>query len=301
VLRLEYLERPWDREHLPAPLVERLKTRESLAHRVKVLQDERLRLMAVHAAAAEGHQPRDVPAWVGMTAYVEQRFGAWTVTGGMAALAEALTGRLGTRGVEVRTGVEACDLVLRGGRAAAVDTADGQVDADVVVVACDPRRLPALEPLVRATMPALPPVVCHVGLEGEVPDLSHETVLHGSSKQPTLVVRTGGRAPGGAEAWTLHGRGRVDEDLLVALARRGVDVRSHVVTRVDRSPRDLVEAWGGSPYGVLWQGRRTTFRRLGPTTPIPGVYAAGAYATPGAGLPFVGLSAALVAQVVGPA
>jgi UDP-galactopyranose mutase len=203
--------------------------------------------------------------------------------------------------VEVRTGIEACDLVLRGGRVWAVDTTDGEVDADVVVVACDPRRLPALEPSVRATMPALPPVVCHVGLEGEVPELSHETVLHGTSKQPTVIVRTGGSAPAGAAAWTLLGRGRVDEDLLVTLARRGIDVRQQVVTRVDRSPRDLVEAWGGSPYGVLWQGRRTTLRRLGPTTPIAGVYTAGAHATPGAGLPFVGLSAALVAQVVGPA
>ena len=34
---------------------------------------------------------------------------------------------------------------------------------------------------------------------------------------------------------------------------------------------------------------------------IAGVYAAGAHATPGAGLPYVGLSASLVAQLVGPA
>ena len=74
-----------------------------------------------------------------------------------------------------------------------------------------------------------------------------------------------------------------------------------MVTRIDRSPRDLVEAWGGSPLGVLWQGRATVRHRLGPDTPVPGVFAAGAHATPGAGLPFVGLSAALVAQAVGPA
>jgi len=73
------------------------------------------------------------------------------------------------------------------------------------------------------------------------------------------------------------------------------------VTRLDLSPRELVERWGGSPLGVLWEGRGTVRRRLGPRTPIAGVYAAGAHATPGAGLPFVGLSAALVAQVVGPA
>jgi phytoene dehydrogenase-like protein len=80
-----------------------------------------------------------------------------------------------------------------------------------------------------------------------------------------------------------------------------VKVRDNVVVRVDRSPRELVEHWGGSPMGVLWQGRGTVRRRLGPTTPIPGVYAAGAHATPGAGLPFVSLSAALVAQEIGPA
>jgi phytoene dehydrogenase-like protein len=53
--------------------------------------------------------------------------------------------------------------------------------------------------------------------------------------------------------------------------------------------------------GVLWQGRGTVRHRLGPRTPIPNVYAAGAHAAPGGGVPFVGLSAALVAQVVGPA
>ena len=52
---------------------------------------------------------------------------------------------------------------------------------------------------------------------------------------------------------------------------------------------------------MLWQGRGTVRLRLGPRTPIAGVYTAGAHATPGSGLPFVGLSAALVAQVVGPA
>ena len=301
VLRREYLERPWNPDDLAAPLADRLRSRESLARRAKRLKDDRLRLMALHPSIAEGHQPRDVPAWVGVTAYVEQRFGAWTVTGGMAALAEALSTRLETRKVEVRTGIDVRDLVLRRGLAVAVDTAEGEVDADVVVVACDPRRLPGLAPLVRRTMPALPPVVCHLGLEGELPALSHETVLHGSPTEPTLVVRTGGQAPAGAAAWTLHGHGRIDEDLLVALVRRGIDLRSQVVTRVDRSPRDLVEQWGGSPLGVLWQGRQTAFRRLGPATPVGGVFAVGAHATPGAGLPYVGLSAALVTQLVGPA
>ncbi len=80
----------------------------------------------------------------------------------------------------------------------------------------------------------------------------------------------------------MHGRGRLAEDILRALARHRIDLRHGLVTRVDRSPRDLVEHWGGSPLGVLWQGRATVRQRLGPRTPIEGVYAAGAHAaTPG--------------------
>ena len=147
-------------------------------------------------------------------------------------------------------------------------------------------------------MPTMPPVICHVGLSAPIPDLAHEVVVHGD---PMLVVRTGGRAPAGGAAYTVHGRGKLAEDILRALARHQLDLRADLVTRVDLTPRDLVEQWQTSPYGVLWQGRATVRQRLGPRTPVEGVYAAGAHATPGAGLAFVGLSAALVAQAIGPA
>jgi UDP-galactopyranose mutase len=116
-----------------------------------------------------------------------------------------------------------------------------------------------------------------------------------------LVLRTTGRAPDGAHAWTLLARGRIAEDLVTAVHRAGIRVRDQVEVRVDRSPRELVQAWGGSPEGVLWQGRATLARRMGTRAPVDGVYLAGAHTTPGAGLPSVGLSAALVAQLVGPA
>ncbi|MCW2842455.1 MAG: UDP-galactopyranose mutase [Nocardioides sp.] len=299
VLRRGYLEHPWDPDSVPKDLAARLDSREVLHKRLRrTFKDERLRLVAGHPFVAEGHDLRNVPAWLGVTAYLEQRFGAWTVPGGMATLGATLAERLVTRKVSVLTSTHATDLVVREGRVAAVTTTAGELDADIVVCAVDPRRLPQLAVHVQRTMPAIPPVVSHLGLEGELPDLPHELVLHGD---PMLVVRTGGLAPEGCQAWTLHGRGRLAEDMLRALARHGIDVRQNVVARVDRSPRDLVERWGGSPMGVLWQGRATVRRRLGPTTPITGVYAAGAHATPGAGLPFVGLSAALVAQAVGPA
>ena len=189
------------------------------------------------------------------------------------------------------------DLRIERGRVVGVDTDQGSIDADVVVCAVDPRVLPVLASHVTRTMPAIPPVVCHLGLVGDVPDLPHEVVLHGD---PTLVVRTNGTAPDGAAAWTVLGRGRLSEDIVVALARHKVDVREQLEVRIDRSPRHQVEQLAGSAYGVLWQGRTTINRKLS-RTPYAGVYCAGAHGAAGAGLPFVGLSAAVVSELVGPA
>jgi UDP-galactopyranose mutase len=298
-LRKDWFERPWSEEHAGKEARALLSTRLTLHKLVqRELRDERLRLLACHRAAFDGHEPRNVPAWEGVWSYVEQNFGAWTLPGGMGQLADVLTGRLETRGVTVLTGTPALDVVVSGGRAVGVRVESGTIDADHVVCAIDPRRLPTLAPYVVRTMPAIPPSTCHIGVVGEVPDLPAEVVLHGD---PTLVLRTTGTAPEGSHAWTVLGRGRLAEDIVVALHRAGINVRDQVEVRVDRSPRELVEQWGGSPLGVLWQGRRTLTHRLGTRTPIENVFMAGAHTTPGAGLPSVGLSAALVAQVIGPA
>jgi UDP-galactopyranose mutase len=302
LLRRHYVEAPWDpytKGALPKELDSLFNIRETLHKRLRhAFRDERLALVAGYPSVAQGHDLRNVPSWVGVDAYLEQCFGGWRVPGGMGRIAYLLEARLKTRGVQVRTEVDVRDLVVRDGRVVAVRTAEGDADADAVVVAVDPRRLPALAPHVERTMPAIPPVVAHIGMVGEVPDVGHELVIH---EEPMLTVRPGGIAPDGGTAWTIHGRGKIAEDLLTALARHKIDVRENVVTRVDLSPRDLVEQWRGSPMGVLWQGRGTVRRRLGPATPIPGVYAAGAHAAPGAGVPFTTLSAALVAQLIGPA
>ncbi len=300
LLRQDYLERAWSPEVLGKDTRSLLTSRRTLQREVsKTFKDDRLRALALTQARLDGHDPRNVPAWMGMMSYVEQKFGVWTVPGGMGALAEVLAKRMVERRVDVRLGTTAADIVVRDGRPIGVETDRGMVEADVVVCAVDPRRLPLLAPLVKRTMPAIPPVVCHLGLEGDVPALPHEVVLHGD---PMIVIRTNGssdRTDGAA--WTLLGRGRLSEDIVTALARRGIDIRANIRARVDRSPRELVEDWGGSPYGVLWQGRATLNHRLRTRTPVAGVFCAGAHVTPGAGLPFVGLGAALVAQEIGKA
>ncbi len=298
VVRRGYAEAPWDPDRPGPDLAARLDSRESLHKRLRRrLPDDRLRLVAAQPFVADGHDVRDVPAWAGLTAYLEQRFGVWAFAGGTGAMLDALVRRLGTRRVEV-VSAQVRDVVRRSGRAVAVATTTGDLAADVVVCAVDPRRLPALAESVRRTMPAIPAATTYLGLGGDVPELPHELVVHGD---PMLVLRTTGRAPEGHHAWAVQARGRHDDDPVEVLARHGIDVREQVVSRTDLSPRDLVEHWGGTPLGVLWQGRGTVRQRLGPRTPIEGVYAAGAHATPGSGLAYVGLSAALVAQVVGPA
>jgi phytoene dehydrogenase-like protein len=304
LLRRSWFERSAGPERMPSE-AERLLHGRAMLHRTVTRRfgDERLRTLAFHHAVQGGHDPRNVPAWFGILDYLEQNFGTWTVPGGLGAFAALLTKRLGERRVEVLTGVAATDVVMsgtaEGSRPVAVSTSAGEVAADRVVVAIDARRLQALAPYVRRTMPAVPPTVTHLGLSGDVPDLPRELVLHDHF---TLTIRTGGQAPPGKVAWTVLGRGRVDEDLVMALARKKIDVRDAIEVRHDLSPRTLVEQWGlSSPSGVLWQGRATLRDRLGTHTPLPGVYAAGAHTGGGAWLPFVGLSAALVAEAVGPA
>jgi len=301
-LRRSVLERPWSPEHVDRATRSLVRTRTSL-HRVatRALRDPRLREVALLQSRLEGHDPRQVPSWMGMWSYVEQRFGVWTVPGGLGALADRMTRRLGERRVRVLLGTTASDLRLTGDRVVGVHTDHGPLDAEVVVCAVDPRTLPTLAPHIGRARPAPPPTVCHLGLR-DLPDalveLPHEMALHGD---PTLVLHTNGTAEGGRAAWTVLVRGRRRHvDVIEELDGRGIDVRRHVEVRVDRSPGDQTAGLAGSPYGVQWRGRATTDRKLA-TPPVAGVHLAGVHAAAGAELPLVGLTAAVVAERIGPA
>lgn len=301
-LRKDYLERPWDPDLAHRDAIRLLDSRATLHRTVtRALTDPRARLVATHAVVAEGHDPRRVPAWTGTVSYVEQKFGAWTVEGGLGRLGEVMAARLSTRKVAVRTATPVLDVVLRDDRVRGVLTADGEVEADVVVCAVDPRQFPSLRRRVRRTRSTTLPTLTHLGLRGDLEPwiaAAGEVVLHG---EPTVVLRHGGSAPDGHCVLTVQHRGEPALDVLDLLASRGLDLHDRVVVRLDRSPEALAAAWGGSPLGTAWHGRSTVRHRWGPTTPLAGLYAAGAHATPGAGLPFTGLSGSLVAQAVGPA
>ncbi len=302
LLRKEWFERAWDPVASPDEVTRLVNSRESLRDRVRrTLRDPRARLVAEHPVRGRGDDPRRTPAWAALDHHLAERFGVWSVPGGMAALADAMTQRLQTRKVTVRTHTRALDLVVRAGTVVAVRTDQGDVAADAVVVAIDPRLIPALAPHVRSTAAAALPDLTCLAVEGELAQIdahAGEIVLHGR-RNTTLTLRPA-YAPSGATAFSVLTRGQ-GADVLDALAAHGLDLAGRVIHRHDLPAVTLAERWSGSPYGVQWAGRRTTWRRLGPRTPITGVYAAGAHTSAGSGLPFAGLGAALVAAALGPA
>ncbi len=88
------------------------------------------------------------------------------------------------------------------------------------------------------------------------------------------------------------------------MAERGLDVRDRVLWREIRTPADLERdtgSVGGSIYGTSSNGIRAAFLRPANRSPVPGLFLVGGSSHPGGGIPLVGLSAAIVARLVGAA
>lgn len=96
----------------------------------------------------------------------------------------------------------------------------------------------------------------------------------------------------------------VDPAFHYRFAERGYDVRERILWREIRTPADLARATrapGGSIYGSSSNGALAAFRRPANRSPVPGVFLVGGSAHPGGGFPLVGLSASIVADLIGEA
>jgi phytoene desaturase len=101
-------------------------------------------------------------------------------------------------------------------------------------------------------------------------------------------------APGFAAAYATR--------VLDVLAARGLDVRNRLLWQEIRTPSDLERrtgSVGGSIYGMSSNGARAAFLRPANRSPVPGLFLVGGSAHPGGGLPLVGMSAAIVAELIG--
>ena len=189
-----------------------------------------------------------------------------------------------------------------------------------------------------SAQPSLSGFVLLLGLRGTTPALAHHTVLFGRhydaefdaifSTHPRLVAdptiylaapRDRAHAPHGDEAWFLlvnaARHGPVDWDtsglateyadhVLSVLQARGVDISQRIVSRSIITPADLqrrTRAVGGAIYGTSSNGWRSAFLRPRNVGDVAGLFLVGGSSHPGGGMPLVTLSAAIVAELIGPA
>ncbi|MFD8569251.1 phytoene desaturase family protein [Streptomyces sp. NPDC059639] len=300
--------------------------------------DPRLVALLESYALAYGLDPRTAPASAAVLPYMEQTFGTWAVTGGLRALADAVYARCLKRKVEFRFGAGVTRVVVKDGRAAGVELADGSVeDAEFVVAGVAPGVLDTLVPgqSVRSSVPAraetaVPSrLTVHLALRGARPEgTPHRTVVHGSDRaaetawlfdgaawpdRPTVAVLRPGDASqvpdDGHEAVTVTvtvppGAEVSDAgaDSVVEAAGRAVPgLRERLLWQEIRTPRDIAEATGadgGAVPAPAMAAARGELLHPANGTPLPGLFAVGGWSHPGGGLPHAGMSGALVAGLI---
>jgi 1-hydroxycarotenoid 3,4-desaturase len=100
-------------------------------------RDPRLRQLFGRYATYCGSSPYLAPATLMLVAHVEQS-GVWLIEGGMKELAAALARLAVRQGAMIRCGTEAAEIVVRNGRATAVQLSNGErLEADAVIVNAD--------------------------------------------------------------------------------------------------------------------------------------------------------------------
>ncbi len=210
------------------------------------LADPRLRMLLDRYATYTGSDPRRIPALMSVVPFVEQRFGAWYVQGGLRVLGDAVFERCVELGVRFRFDARVQAVDVEGGRVVGLRLADGEpLRADVVVsdadatqlyrdLVTDPRARRSRRAL-RRVQPSLSGFVLLLALRGRSPDPRHHRVLFpahydaefdaifGSNPEPVAdpavyvcAPPDPALSPPGDEAWFVlvnaprHGAGQVD-------------------------------------------------------------------------------------------
>jgi phytoene desaturase len=297
-------------------------------------RDPRLRLIIERFATYAGADPRRAPAALAVAGYVEHAFGAWHPRGGLYELVAALVRRLDALGAELRLATHVEQVVVRGGLARGVTTAEGTIDADAVVTDVDEAVVRSrLVPGLRHREPSERSLSGHallLGLAGRTPGLTHHTIRfpadydaefddlfvhHRPVRDPTIYVSAPHvtdptAASDDGEAWfVLVNAPAIGAagDWAAATSRivSELGVGDRLLESLTRTPADLERetgALGGAIYGAAPHGRLGAVRRAGPRfRGVDGLWLAGGTVHPGGGLPLVALGGRSVARSIGPA
>ncbi|WP_405017004.1 NAD(P)/FAD-dependent oxidoreductase [Kitasatospora sp. NBC_00070] len=259
-----------------------------------------------------GLDPRTAPAGATVLAYMEQSFGVWYVGGGMRALADAVYRRCELRGVEFHFGTAVTELLTADDRVTGVAAGDHRFEADAVLSARPedtaggrpgPARLTVLLAL-RGERPPGTAVRTVVHARDTAAELGTLFDAAEYPRQPTVQVHRPddpALAPEGHEAVTLTvtvppGPAPADYPghLLDHLAAAGLDLRDRVVRSESLAP--------GRPQPLpSLAGMGGSFLSPPNAAGPAGLYRIGAAAHPGGGLARAGMSASIVAGLIGPA
>ncbi|KQV16874.1 MULTISPECIES: NAD(P)/FAD-dependent oxidoreductase [unclassified Kitasatospora] len=257
-----------------------------------------------------GLDPRTAPAGATVLAYMEQSFGVWYVGGGMRALADAVFRRCEQRGVEFHFDTAVTEVLSADGRVTGVAAGERRFEADTVLSAhaegtAGPgqARLTVLLAL-RGERPSGTAVRTVVHARDTAAELASLFDTAEYPRFPTVQVHRPddpALAPEGHETVTLTAtvppgpapEGYADH-LLDHLAAAGLDLRERIRWSEQLAP--------GRPQPLpSLAGAGGSFLSPPNAAGLDGLYRIGAAAHPGGGLARAGMSASIVAGLIGPA
>jgi phytoene desaturase len=153
----------------------------------RVVRDNRLRQILGYPAVLLGTSPFSAPSMYSLMSHLDLEEGVLYPMGGFSRVIESIADLARAEGVDIRTGVEVSSILLDGGRAVGVATSAGTIAADIIVSAADlhhteTRLLPPEfqtygEQYWAEKVPGPSALLIYLGVDGEVPELEHHTLL----------------------------------------------------------------------------------------------------------------------------
>ncbi|MFX1405116.1 MAG: phytoene desaturase family protein, partial [Promethearchaeota archaeon] len=103
----------------------------------KFFKSDRARKILEYPIVFLGGNPKNTPALYSIISHIDYNLGVWYPRGGIGKIPEALTKLAQEQGAEIHFGVEATQIAVKNRLAHQIQTSDGVIDTDLVVVNAD--------------------------------------------------------------------------------------------------------------------------------------------------------------------